>query len=160
MKVMRYGVFETNSSSTHSITIKANKDLKNSDIPAEGEAYVIYPGEFGWGPSVHSDAITKASYCLTFIRSLGGKDSQCRRGFLTGKGIRHGGFWRMLRDVIMEYTGAKEVEFRPCGDSCFPYGHIDHESWDTCLEAFETKESLGNFIFNPESVLIIDNDNH
>ena len=39
-------------------------------------------------------------------------------------------------------------------------GYIDHQSSDVADDAFETEDQLKHFIFNQDSCLTIDNDNH
>jgi hypothetical protein len=68
----------------------------------------------------------------------------------------------MLEEVIKEHTGAHTVvlEKEEVGDWGYPYGYIDHQSSDVCLEAFNSKETLKQFIFNTNSALYTDNDNY
>lgn len=143
---IRNGVFETNSSSTHSISIRGG-DYKPSEWTPDSDGNIdVYPGEFGWEYEDYYDPMSKASYCLTYAANDGeGGNSE----LLT-----------MLREVIAETTGAKSVTF--CKSSCSynPWGYIDHQSDGVCTPAFESKESLRDFIFNPASELHTDNDNH
>lgn len=138
-KVMRKSVFETNSSSTHSICISESKCVMDK-LPFEedGTTIFIHPGEFGWEVEDYFDAATKASYCMMFATTVD----------------PDGGYDRMLQEVIKEETGAKMVLFVE-GE-----GYIDHQSHDVAREAFKSKEALRNFIFNPNSRLHTDNDNY
>lgn len=133
MKVTRHAVFETNSSSTHSISIAGDGECSDT-LAVEGGICEVWEGEFGWEEETYNDAATKASYCLTFA-----------------KHNEH--HLAMLRRVIQEHTGADEVRFM--GD-----GYIDHQSSDVALEAFASDDTLAAFIFNPHSGLTTDNDNH
>jgi hypothetical protein len=65
-KVIRKGVFETNSSSTHSITIADSGKLQNTLPITDGKIFVTCE-EFGWEQEVHTDAYTKLSYLKTNI---------------------------------------------------------------------------------------------
>lgn len=148
--VTRHKVFETNSSSTHSISIQQG-DFKPDRLSSSCGALKIFAGEFGWEHDTHSDPLSKASYCLTYVKTGGDQD-----------GSREA----MLREVLEEETGEK-VEFVPIGhDTTYgpDWGYIDHQSHfgdrDACGYAFESKESLRAFIFNPKSFLVTDNDNH
>ncbi len=69
MKVIRKGVFETNSSSTHVISITGG-ECENPDrlFPSEDGVYRIHPGEFGWEVRTYYDAVMKASYALTWAK--------------------------------------------------------------------------------------------
>jgi hypothetical protein len=144
----RIGVFETNSSSSHSITISGPASVPDT-LPVIDGVLKVFPGEFGWGPDKYNDAAKKASYCLTWLRA----DDNENGGLLQGNED-------MFREVLQEATGAVRVEFVPRSDDYHPWGYIDHQSDGECAQAFRSKESLKNFIFNPESQLIIDNDNH
>jgi len=144
MRVIRVGVFETNSSSTHSISITGGEYVADT-FPLDGGACKVYPGEFGWEIATHHDSATKASYCLTYVKTLGNAPG----GVLA----------QMLTDVLSEATGCT-VEFLFSGSAYYEWGHIDHQSDDVCGSAFESKERLRDFIFNPASFLHTDNDNH
>ena len=146
MKVIRKGVFETNSSSTHSIYVAEGEfDCATLFVDNDNICYV-YPAEFGWEYRHYNDAPTKASYCLTYAWN----------NDLT----QH---LDMLREVIMENTKAQEVRFAECDSKYYPKGYIDHQSdrgdYDACGPAFANKESLKAFIFNSESLLLTSNDN-
>ena len=149
--VKREGVFETNSSSSHSISIASSNKvhptvLRNSlarinkplallnTLGVIDGKVVIEEGEFGWGYSTHSDALTKASYCLTDSR-----DNQYRK--------------EMLKRVIEQHCNCV-VEFGTT------VGYVDHQSYGTSADAFTSDEMLRDFIFNPYSILTLDNDNH
>lgn len=145
-KVTRHGVFETNSSSTHSICIcrEAGGVLDRLDVDSEGVCR-IFPGEFGWEECKYRDATTKASYCYTYAAS-----NQKRL--------------KTLEAVIKRGTGAAQVRFMEVLDEFYPQGYVDHQSGPeergACEEAFASKQALYAFIFSPKSVLVTDNDNH
>jgi len=149
MKQIRKNVFETNSSSTHSISISsAGTDIDYMKPNEEGNI-ILGGGEFGWEEETYNDAWTKANYCLQDIVHVGwGEDA---------KNEIDKDKWNMLQEVIKTHTGCSEViiDWKEVKD-----GYIDHESSGTTYEAFESKESLFNFIFNKSSVLEMDNDNH
>lgn len=141
--VIRRGVFETNSSSSHSISISGGNYTPDTLMVANGVCR-IYPGEFGWEEESYRDAATKASYCLTHAKQCGDERSL-----------------DMLRDVIARETGAA-VEFCKADSDWHEWGYIDHQSieYGVPQEAFASADALRDFIFNPASVLRTDNDNH
>ncbi len=147
MKVIRRNVFETNSSSTHSIAI-ANGESYIVDELILGEDGIcrIYPGEFGWEVETYNLACIKASYALTWAKQSDNPEH----------------FLGMLQSVIAEQVKT-EVEFVSSNSEWYKWGYIDHQSCekgsDVCREAFESLETLRNFIFNPLSKLHTDNDN-
>lgn len=132
MKNIRKKVFETNSSSTHSISISADSDGMLESLFVDSEGVVTITGrDFGWEWKRYNDAKTKASYAAV--------DRGCDK---------------MLEEVIKEHTGAKRVDFVGI-NNCY----IDHESVGTSHEAFVNKETLKNWLFNPKSWLFTGNDN-
>lgn len=61
---LRHGVFETNSSSSHSVSI-SNVGSLTSVKPNRDGIINISLGEYGWGVEEHFDFETKASYLFT-----------------------------------------------------------------------------------------------
>lgn len=144
MITKRQSVFETNSSSSHSITISDTTELLDSITPDKDGNIVLTGGQFGWEIEDYEDALSKANYCAVDVH---GNDD----------------YEQMLIDVIKEHTGAKNVIFDFTTDYSQDednYSYIDHQSYGTTHEAFSSNETLKAFIFNPNSVLRTDNDNH
>src|SRR4051794_35085386 len=63
---IRRGVFETNSSSCHSISIASGAEVNDTLYVNEEGVCDIHPGEFGWGYEQSRDASSKAAYALTW----------------------------------------------------------------------------------------------
>jgi hypothetical protein len=141
---IRRGVFETNSSSTHSITISEgvlNDEMLDTIIPNEDGVITLTGGEFGWEVEEYNDALTKANYCA--IDNAYDEEKM-----------------EMLNQVIEEQTGARLVVHEFDDNWGSPnWSYIDHQSRGTSDEAFESKEVLRQFIFNKNSILYTDNDN-
>jgi len=147
MKNIRKSVFETNSSSTHSISIaKDNKDGIYDTITPTDDGYIVLTGgEFGWEWKKYTDPLTKANYCAV--------DS-----FNISKRMK------MLFEVLKEHTGAKRViiDFNNSifdDSNRFDHSYVDHQSHGTSSKAFKSKKTLKEFIFNPNSILMTGNDN-
>ncbi len=143
-KVTRHAVFETNSSSSHSISISPDEVLTDK-LAVHNGVCQIHDGEFGWGVEVFSDASTKASYCYTYARANKGTGNLLQT--ISERPLN------MLQEVIEEQMECK-VEF--VSDE----GYIDHQSEETCIAAFKDRDTLRRFIFSPKSILNIDHDNH
>lgn len=65
-------------------------------------------------------------------------------------------WYDMLIDVLKENTGLKEITFDV-------EGYIDHQSSaaeDRNTEIFDDKETLAQFLFDGDSYIHLDNDNH
>lgn len=148
MKTVQRGpVFETNSSSTHSITIAGSSKHPRGTLRVDDQGVCrVHPGEFGWEWEEYSDAATKAAYCLTYAKSGDHRDRE-----------------EMLRRAVLdEVAGCREVAFVPIGSEWHPWGYIDHQSLDehdVCGPAFASEETLREFIFNTGSILRTGNDN-
>lgn len=150
MKQIRSSVFETNSSSSHSISISSTGAIDTTLIPNDDGILLIGPGAnetgFGWEIASYYDAETKAVYA--YLQALYSKSQE---------------YMNMLYKVILDQTGADEVIFT-LSDSFNDdnYGYIDHQSaiYETPFEPFYSEEDLKNFIFNKSSELQTDNDNH
>ena len=140
-KNIRSSVFETNSSSTHSISINIGSYAGYTSITPDGNGKVTIEGRyFGWERELYNDSETKASYCYAWA-----------------KGKKR--YMGMLEDVLLEHTGAKEIEFDSSSTSSYGEVGIDHQSYEVCETVFKGgKEIVKEFIFNPKSILTTDSD--
>ena len=66
-KQIRTGVFETNSSSVHTISISRSDEYKSVLEKMSGEGIAFTSGEFGWVYDVYSSTRDKACYLWTGI---------------------------------------------------------------------------------------------
>jgi len=67
---IRRNVFETNSSSMHSLTVTPNGNMDNLIVDEYENKVITEFGEFGWGYDSYCDAATKLSYLMTMIIEL------------------------------------------------------------------------------------------
>lgn len=142
MKLIRNNVFETNSSSCHSITLSNDVCIFDTLYPNDDGNIILTGGQFGWEEEEYSDAFTKANYAAVDLFN----NEEKRRMFI---------------DVIKEHTGCNDVVFDFSLDwNNDEYSYIDHQSCGTVSDYCNNKEELKNFIFNPNSILTTDNDNH
>lgn len=133
-KIVRTGVFETNSSSSHSLSV-AREDQEfvyDTIYPDQNGVIRVTGEEFGWGWDKFNDAMTKLAYAFQ-----DDNDEDHKR----------------LKEVVMKQTGATEVIFDENG------GYIDHDGVGTTGGIRGNREDLRNFIFNKNSWLFIGNDN-
>ncbi len=149
MRQIRKGVFETNSSSTHSITIS-------------GEDKIIYPkfipviefGEYGWEEESYSDFTDKLSYVVTMLATLNRVEKI--EDFLKLKEFT----W--LKEAVEQHCG-QILEVKPLA-GWSPLGYVDHQSNDV-LDEFLPSDELGfkikvlDFIFNEKYGFETSNDN-
>lgn len=140
MKNIRKGVFETNSSSTHSVHIDESTDLFDTSLLPNSEGVItLTGGEFGWEWDKFNDASNKANYAA--IQSSGV--------------IRE-----MLEEALKSQTGAKSINYRFSDnyDDHDYWAYIDHQSTGM-LNFLDSVEKVRNFIFNPNCWLFTGNDN-
>jgi hypothetical protein len=141
---IRQGVFETNSSSSHSVSISAITENTILDImlPDEDGNIVLIGGKFGWEVKQYNDAWTKANYCAIDFFYNPDKIS-------------------MLIQAIKEQTGCNDVLIKADlenWDSEYN-SYIDHQSSGIISNEISSIQDVKNFIFNPNSCLQTDNDN-
>jgi len=165
-KLVRKNVFETNSSSCHSITIDNSNGVYNNVPKVDNEGNVfINSGEFGWEIEDYQDFGSKASYLSVYIRDWSNENKDK--------------FKEIFESVLKEVTGCEKVEyeedfwkqeersyesdgkiktyFSSLGD-----GYIDHQSVeDRDLDyMFENTQTMKDFLFSSNSILQTDHDNH
>lgn len=132
-KKIRTCVFETNSSSTHSICVAKNQTLT---FPKQVEFEL---GEFGWGESTLSCISSKASYLYTGIVYMGHEVEKSL-------------------DIIKSVLNDKGVEsiFQPESG-----GYIDHGSdlEDFINDLLSDPDKLLNYLFSDLSFVLTGNDN-
>jgi hypothetical protein len=155
MKKIRKNVFETNSSSTHTVCIASGstrEDIRNLPKLNEEGDLEVYTGEYGWEIANYNQVEDRISYATTFALN---KDLEYAEQEKPIDDIKFKGpHIDMLVSKLKEFTGANNIIFIK------GFGYIDHQSWDEASEIFESEESLEQFLFNPLSHFMTDNDNH
>lgn len=131
--VIRKGVFETNSSSMHSITLGDADGLMDT-LPLDDDGITLSVNcdyDFQWETQTYTDIQAKLAYCIADQIDP-----------------------ELLESVLKRQTGAKVIKY--IHDKS---GTIDHQSNGTAKERLTTETAIRNFIFNPNSELETDNDN-
>ena len=134
MKTIRNNVFETNSSSTHSLCIGCGEKEfptlnKNGNVEIRLSTY-------GWEEDVYYDLEDRMSYVFSYLYDT--------REY-------HEDLFEELINYIKENTGANDVEFTDT-EWCY----VDHGSEHMTL----TFDWLIDFMFNKGGSFTTDNDNH
>jgi len=139
MNNIRSNVFETNSSSTHSISIDCSSpdEMLQTILPDENGIISLTGGQFGREWKRYNDCLTKANYsaidCLSY-------EPEKIQSFI---------------NIIKNHTGAKDVII----DIDLSVSYIDHGYLRASFDALDNENKLRNFIFNPKSWLYLGNDN-
>lgn len=155
MKInIRKSVFETNSSSMHSVAIIGSNHFNKSKLGSDKDNTVyIRPGEYGWGYELLKSPTEKLSYVITMIRYHDENHD-----------IEDSIYFKWLSEMVLDYTGCK-LKIHKLISKYYPYGYIDHRSTNT-LNSFwsdqeeEFKSNMRDLIFNDKYFIIIDCDNH
>lgn len=161
IRITRHGVFETNSSSTHSITINTENFIDSSqsvkDIMNELGEIEIKCGCFGWEIEEHFSVYSKLQYLITYImRNYDNHNKEDQQVYMISQ-PEYDILCRVMGEVLEEFCG---FIVRESDDPYAIYGYIDHQSLGVPEILFQSKEKLSNFIFNKNSYLVTDNDNH
>lgn len=183
---IRAGFFETNSSSTHCVTIVPGyKHTKGHLVPShmvvKGFGVVVEGGEFGWEEDSHNSLEMKMAYAVTgALSELAVYNHKGEIDSYGQKSIMHPDdetLFRpevpterqaMLFEVITRAHNATyddpitpdDIWVRVSKNHSFHgVGYIDHQSSDEVDMIFESKENIFDFIFNPSSYFETGNDN-
>lgn len=181
MKVIRNGVFETNSSSSHSISIKRNtKGVYDTYLPLNNRGlFELTFGDnynFGWGYATYNSLPAKLNYlaCMAFetysrlLRKNGRKPMTNYQEVMRIKDIVK--LSKLMEKTIPGFRGFivysavfGQYTYEGSDGSIYLTESIDHQSWEDYANIDEflksNKITIENFLFNPKVKLIITNDN-
>lgn len=138
---VRKSIFETNSSSTHSVVIapEGADFVMPKDLP---DVIKLESDEFGWEQKSYMDFFSRLSYAFTYAINYSREEDVDN-----------------LRKIVTEFTG-KETEMEEGKE----HGYIDHQSVEGRMgqieEAFKDAATLKRFLFGKGSSFETDNDNH
>ena len=135
MKQIRKNVFETNSSSVH--TLQISKDgLEPSELKLNKDGNIeVEFGEFEKDYRIYSTQYEKLQYLISFI-------AYNHNYYYDLDDLYESYDFREVRDAICEYTGANDIVIV---SEALP--HIDHQSqYDCVIRLYEN--DIINFVFN------------
>lgn len=171
--ILRHSVFETNSSSCHSLALaltKGDNGERNlsklyTDYQLDENGNLHFDvGEYGWGFEVLSNFQQKLAYVMTYA-ILSSYD------FLDLMKLLHDvtQFNQVyFRDQLVGYWDEEDNEFKFSGfysdaddlERDIGDAYIDHDSFNLLDSIIEDEDKLKNLLFVRESEIVIDNDNH
>lgn len=158
MKIIRRNCFETNSSSTHSISISSSDDL-NQTVPLDsnGNFTHILSGDYGWEINDYNDVISKIDYMGIYARDWAKGREEYFKSILEGVIQNQSG----AKSVNVDFGQKKKSEYTEDYEY-YENGYIDHQSVE-CSDydyLFEEPSKLHKFLFSSQSSFRTDNDNH
>lgn len=156
---VRSGVFETNSSSSHSLVLADGfTNMVEPPIPdsmMDDGAIHVFSGEYGWEIETYYDVSSKLSYLYTDAM-IGETDADPndKEYQESNKNLK------LIVDAVKQYAGVDVVFHKEISDY-HPFGYIDHQSvglistvWDAGIDG------VIRFVFSNDSSFETDNDNH
>lgn len=152
---IRHSVFETNSSSSHSLVFSSIDRGYSYDLPVDKKGVLTIPfGEFGWGPDILRTPLQKLSYLVT-DNSQWRIDDDSRKSWddILEELKSNDKINEIINLVKSKCPQVKEVTF-DVASSYYPRGYIDHDSVGT-----SNSEDPEELIFNNRIIILIDNDN-
>lgn len=165
MRTIREGVFETNSSSTHCVAIYRPSEQRDYKYSIEELKGWVQPdgflhvdlGEFGWGIDKFTDPQIKLSYLLTMLMEVNHLCSFYNSN-VNFEDIERLSEWEDINNLIKETLNCEGIKIDNCS------GYIDHQSCEDYSSVQDFLDEWGctmeQFIFDDNTILIIDNDNH
>lgn len=167
-RVIRRNVWETNSSSSHTVSIRGKSVIDtsyNSCVTNLGIIKVTL-GEYGWsGPTCYSFE-DKLAYALSMVlhTEYPGFDHWDDNFVIDDEIMSELNGYKMICDAIKHRMGdnfKSIVINRDYGE--YPYGYIDHQScYYNSLQDFldDWHVDIDKYLFDESVSVYIDNDNH
>lgn len=165
---IRQSVFETNSSSTHTISISMSDEYKSVLEKMSGEGIAFTSGQFGWEYDIYGDTWDKASYLWTgIIKSYCFTKEQVEKIKDNIKTVlgRYG--------IVPTFEPYKENSYEENDGTVTHYltfesfAYVDHSEglWEWLDSLFPNdgedidEELFLEYLFNPNSCVFTGNDN-
>lgn len=168
-KVIRNCIFETNSSSVHTLVLRkepSNRylDKNDRDKYLYGDDKIdIFLGEFGWGYDIVSGFREKAGYLATMIAEKYKYDEYSEDRSMEDiiEKTMEDPEWQDIASVICNNFDLQSVVLNCNGTSPRDF-YIDHQSWYPSIYDFLEDNggySLSDYLFNEDIAVEISNDN-
>jgi hypothetical protein len=170
---IRRGVYETNSSSTHSVSIYNNSKRRFQDIPRNSE--VVLNDTYEYGTDIF-DEVGKLNYVVTMLASIiERKYDYDELKVESFENMINLNWFRWLADVVREesnteviykcptYSDGRDKTYQPYYDTTYD----EYDSIETILagddsdmldDEMKFKERIKDIIYNP-SIVIEDKEN-
>lgn len=154
MQQVRQSVFETNSSSSHSLTLSQDNlvDLPLSALTLRRGTLSLQLSDYGWEWHRYYTPEEKANYLLTAAWGGGCAPDGSEESAVQAMREENPRV-DMLCRVIEEHTGVKVLVVPGCS------GYVDHQSVGVGLPLFESEDLLKQFLFSKDAFIQTGNDN-
>jgi hypothetical protein len=137
MKNIRQGVFETNSSSSHSFSVYIETEGVLETLPVNKDGVIVFDGgDYSDAEFSFYTALDKANAIAVYI-------------VLTDDEVVKANFEK----VVLKHTGASHIEYDIVLQGKKLNSYMSREFRDYLLEAVGCKRDIKNFVFNPKSIM-------
>lgn len=161
-KVIRQDVFETNSSSCHTVSVRGREMYANYslDLPF----IEIKLGEYGWDGDPCDDFRSKLAYALSMVMHTEYPNfNQYDEDFVVDQSVLEQlEGYKTLLNAIRIHGRCENIHIKR-KNGWYPYGYIDHQSYENynSLQDFldDWNVSAERFLFDDGVVVYILNDN-
>ena len=144
---IRRKVFETNSSSMHSLTVEKKGITEYLHVDEDENKVIVNFGEFGWGYETYNDAETKLSYLITMLAQYNS---------FSAEELYDTDEFRRINNIVASRCECDGIIIDDSYD-----GYVDHQSVERIGSLMSEYDcTIEEFIFDSGITLIIDNDNH
>lgn len=162
-RVARQNVWETNSSSMHTVTVRGKKNMIRYRFPTVIELWL---GEYGWNGDPCYEFQTKLEYAMSMILHTEYPGfNQYDENFVVDQNILEGldGYNKLI-EAIRKHGECDAIIINRYNGDIYPYGYIDHQSYEdyNSLQDFLDYWNIDaeRLLFDDAVVVWIDNDNH
>ncbi len=163
MKQVRHGVFETNSSSTHSVSVHRNSTrIEQNRMVVCDDGYIHATlGEFGWEEEDYYSQESKLSYLLTMAVHKNGlyaynfNEREDREAI---DSLQETEDFKRISAEVARHAGCKGIVVDYSSGYIDHQSHEDYRSMDDFLNDYDV--SILEFVFGSGVVVHTDNDNH
>lgn len=162
-RVIRNCVFETNSSSMHSVSVRDNRSINNYYIPEK--VIKIKLGEYGWDGDPLCDFHDKLSYAMSMVlhTEYPGFNIYDDYFVVDQEELEKLNGYKTLLEAIRKHGDCEAIVIKK-GRGFYPYGYIDHQSYEdySSLADFlkDWNVDAERFLFDDDVTVYIDNDNN
>ena len=152
MKVIRNSVWETNSSSMHTVSIEGKKDITKYAFVGDSKSLAVHLDEYGWSGPDCDDFMSKLEYamCMVLMTEYPDFNYWDEHGFTVNQTVLESldGYQLLLNAVRTQFPECEEIV-------------IKKKSYHSLKDFFEDWDiDVERYLFDYSVVVHIDNDNN
>ena len=166
MKVIRNNIWETNSSSSHTVSINGKENITKYAFVGDSKSLAVYLDEYGWNGDPCDDFMSKLEYAMCMVLMTEYPDFKYwDEDFDVNQTVLESldGYQLLLNAVRTQFPGCKEIAIKK-NRGFYPYGYIDHQSCENYSSLRDFLEDWNltaeRYLFDYGVVVHIGNDNH